>query len=657
MALGARNCGKQTLEWGDIPILYYSVSAVDIFNLTRMDVKGKNYSCDRCGLKVGHKRSLLRHIKNIHESDVDRGKKVYKCQELEGCTYRTNHIANYRKHIQSRHRMRRLKKCLYCDFKTVNTELLRRHKLEHNNECLARYHCSVCKLVFSDSESFENHLNERHPKSNDFELIQQAFSKKLRVYGRNIREKGADTQCLKDVFKDFKLLCRRISAEEFPVFRLNVCMIGIFEKSSPDGNEEEKETDTFLLKSTHFTVKPHSRLKNIWTAVMNQFDDRIENLLMKGSGYSLTEVLKLHIEISSKPPLRYSCQDKEFRPEIATENIYGKKHLFNVDSDYNCFLSCLGHHVGKLTFTEPDAMEVEVDSENHFRFDDFLNSLDFTGTGINPPYQEPIGINQIKRLLKANKKLLGDLQVNIFGLYSIEKQEIYAYETGIGKRETDNVLNLLSIPVHKNYLLKEKKKVKTQQHLVIIKDLNAFMKQKTGKSRTSRKLCLKCLNYFKNDFYLKKHKLSCNNPRGQVEAMPEEGEKIEFNSWHKKSPAEVVGFLDFETVQVNDEENPEVKTLKAYQYSLVFVDKFDKLLFEKREFSEEGKAGDMCLETLLQIEQRLFSHARRSKEMKMTKSDWIKSREAKTCHICEQDFYESEEKVRDHCHYSSKFLG
>ena len=100
--------------------------------------------------------------------------------------------------------------------------------------------------------------------------------------------------------------------------------------------------------------------------------------------------------------------------------------------------------------------------------------------------------------------------------------------------------------------------------------------------------------------------------------MPEEGEKIEFNSWHKKSPSEVVGFLDFETVQVNDEKNPEVKTLKAYQYSLVFVDKLDNLIFEKREFSEEGKAGDMLLETLLQIEDRLFSHARRSKEMKMT---------------------------------------
>ena len=480
-------------------------------------------------------------------------------------------------------------------------------------------------------------------------MIQTAFSKKLRVYERNIREKAADTKCLKDVFKDFKLLCRRISAKEFPVFRLNVCMYGIFQKSSPDNNEEEKETDTFILKSAHFTVKPHSKLKNIWTAVMNQFDDRIENYLMKGSGYSLTEVLKLHVEISSKPPLRYSCQDKEFKPEIATEKIYGKKHLTNVDSKLSCFLACLIFHemrrnpIGNMEMVESD----------------FTNRLDFTGTGIYAPYQKPIGINQIKRLFKVNKKLLGDLQVNIFGLYSIEKQEIYAYETGIGKRETDNVLNLLSIPVHKNYMLKEKKKVKTQQHLVVINDLNAFLTQKTGKgsNRTRRKLCLKCLNYFKNDFNLKKHKLSCNNPRGQVETMPEEGEKIKFNSWHKKSPSDVVGFLDFETVQINDEENPEVKTLKAYQYSLVFVDKLDNLLFEKREFSEEGKAGDMCLETLLKIEKQLFSHARRSEEMKMTQSDWIESKKAKKCHICEQDFQEGEEKVRDHDHYSSKFLG
>ena len=53
----------------------------------------------------------------------------------------------------------------------------------------------------------------------------------------------------------------------------------------------------------------------------------------------------------------------------------------------------------------------------------------------------------MKKLLKANKKLFENLQINIFGLLSTQNQKIYAYETGMGKRESDNILNLLSIPL------------------------------------------------------------------------------------------------------------------------------------------------------------------------------------------------------------------
>ena len=57
-------------------IMCYSVSAVDIFSSPRMDVEGKKFSCDRCGLKVAHKRSLLRHVRNVHEGDDNNEKKV-----------------------------------------------------------------------------------------------------------------------------------------------------------------------------------------------------------------------------------------------------------------------------------------------------------------------------------------------------------------------------------------------------------------------------------------------------------------------------------------------------------------------------------------------------------------------------------------------------
>ena len=49
--------------------------AVVIQSSANMDVKNttKKYSCDRCGnsFKTNHKWSLLRHIKNIHEGDVN----------------------------------------------------------------------------------------------------------------------------------------------------------------------------------------------------------------------------------------------------------------------------------------------------------------------------------------------------------------------------------------------------------------------------------------------------------------------------------------------------------------------------------------------------------------------------------------------------------
>ena len=120
-------------------------------------------------------------------------------------------------------------------------------------------------------------------------------------------------------------------------------MYGVFEKSSSDN--EKKETEIFVLKSTHLPIKPFTKLKKIWAAVINEFDDRIENFLMKGSGYTLTEVLKIHVEIAEKRALRYSCQDPQFKADIAIEAINGKKHLINIqNSKYNCFLTCLAFH-------------------------------------------------------------------------------------------------------------------------------------------------------------------------------------------------------------------------------------------------------------------------------------------------------------------------
>ena len=187
-------------------------------------------------------------------------------------------------------------------------------------QILAKQNCSVCNVSFRDKESFENHLNDVHPEENDFKLIESAFSKKLLVYRRNIRKKAADTLCLWSVFNNFKSLCKRISSADFPVFRTNICMYGVFEKPDVD----DHETEIFVLKSTHFVVKPYTKLRRIWTAIIKEFDDPIEDLLMEGSGYSLTEVLKLHVEVAEVKALKYSCQEPELKADIATDAVEGK---------------------------------------------------------------------------------------------------------------------------------------------------------------------------------------------------------------------------------------------------------------------------------------------------------------------------------------------
>ena len=73
----------------------------------------------------------------------------------------------------------------------------------------------------------------------------------------------------------------------------------------------------------------------------------------------------------------------------------------------------------------------------------------------------------------------------------------------------------------------------TQEHLVVIENINKLLEQRLGdknSNRSRRKLCIKCLNFFKTEESLDRHKSVCQNRRGQIEIPPE---KRRVNNFYK----------------------------------------------------------------------------------------------------------------------------
>ena len=70
---------------------------------------------------------------------------------------------------------------------------------------------------------------------------------------------------------------------------------------------------------------------------------------------------------------------------------------------------------------------------NEREYNSFLSKLDYLDAKITHPHDKPLSINQMKKILKSNKKTLKNLQVNIFGWLS---GNIYTYEHEMGARKS-----------------------------------------------------------------------------------------------------------------------------------------------------------------------------------------------------------------------------
>ena len=255
------------------------------------DDNKKIYRCDRCQFKSNYNINLNRHIAAIHENGkpVD----ILYCKE-ENCAYRTTKRFNLNRHIYNKHRKaQKMYKCTLCIFETKNQKYYKKHLSGHNGESISKHSCVVCKLAFENHGNFLKHLEDKHPVSNNFEIVQSAFRKNIRIYQKMIRQRSVDTTYLWQIFPNIVQLFKRILAEEFSVFTANFILYARYEKIGPDNSPNE--TEVFPSNVNAFSIKPYTKLRKVMTSVIANLDDLIETKLLRGSGWRMVEIVVGHL--------------------------------------------------------------------------------------------------------------------------------------------------------------------------------------------------------------------------------------------------------------------------------------------------------------------------------------------------------------------------
>ena len=361
---------------------------------------------------------------------------------------------------------------------------------------------------------------------------------------------------------------------------------------------------TIPLKSQPYTIKDRTNLSRVLSEATKDLFDHVEMLNLQGSGFSMTQALSVDIQISRVLGVRHGCQMIPFsKTQRAIKSIRSHQHLVQLENTGdNCFLASVAYHFIKDTCPTP--LDASCDD-----YSKFYSTLNLEGITFN----ESVDLSQMKAFVRQNPSL--DINLNILAM---DKQTVYAYATGIGRSSAKNNINLLSIPLTSPDEPCEGMKI-IYTHLVPINNIERFLthiyQKKDGARQETyyyRKYwCMKCLEGYNSKAGLEEHKYLCSNKKSQVytffllhiacdislcflffvciqvDRLPQEGDTLFFKNYLNRFPKSIIGCkyqlihffvkkvifyilffsdYDFETAQIPNKDNPEVKVHKPIQY-------------------------------------------------------------------------------------------
>lgn len=419
--------------------------------------------------------------------------------------------------------------------------------------------------------------------------------------------------------------------DEYYIIKVSACFVANFEKVTLTQEGEQKETQKMYLNTCVEMIDFESDLHTFYNDyIVSPVNVRIDEVAIRGSGFSLAQILELNIQVSSFDP--YSGSTYVSLPKFLQK----KRAVINVkNNDEKCFMYAV------LSALFPN-------NNNPQRVDKYLpyvNSLNFKGIKF------PVELKQITIFEHQNQSI----SINVY-MYEDESKKVRPLR--LAKQIKTNHIHLLLLTQNSG------KAVGIKSHYCWIKNLSALIGSQISSNCAKKYFCDRCLNYFHLFDKLEQHKAVCSKLNEYQIVMPSFKENImEFRNHKNKLKVPFIIYADVESILKKPvSEFSKADTTVAYQQHEVHsVGYYFKCMHDDSQSFYKSERGLNCIEWFIEelngIVKKVDLVLNRPKPLNMSMEDEVLFIMSDDCHICGVKFHEDERRVRDHSHITGEFRG
>ena len=350
----------------------------------------------------------------------------------------------------------------------------------------------------------------------------------------------------------------------------------------------------------------------------------------EGSGWKFEKVIKLVLHTTRWEPVNAGSYIE------LPQELKNRKAIINMkNQDDKCFMWCV---LRALNPKDKNAERIDNDLKSKV---DILNMQ-----GI----QYPVSFRGIDRFEHLNP----EISITVLGYNKEEK----VYPLKVSKYtgcEHDIVLLLI--------------KDGENSHYCLVKNISALLSSQINNNDHKRYFCLNCFNSFKSPDSLDKHKEYCYNNECVKISMPPPNTFLRFKNFRYSEKAPFAIYADFESFikpMLSCNPDPNRSYTKKYQkhkpsgFSYYIKSLYEDVKkSEKRTYiktkEEEPDAEDVFVKWLEEDVKEIANIE--PKKIIFTREDEKQFNTSSDCWICGEEIKNTNDKVRDHCHYTGRYRG